>query len=283
MPPIVGQGETIAAILAGSKRIGEAVPVRATFVQQGRRGARTRGPLAAFVAGRDEVALDLYLLVLTAASAPPHDVVRPAEVWLRSLGRDPRSKSSASVLSRAWTRLEERRLISRTRQGRVLRIELLCEDATGEPYTYPTGHGTDVYFKLPFAYWTENLQNRLTLRGKAMFLIALSLTDGFALPYERVPGWYGVSADTAQRGLRELQDLGLVEVRAGYKPAPLTAQGWTEERRYTLDARLRPAATRRRRAQGPTTATVMPTTKKAANNSAQTNPTGLTRVKRRDG
>ena len=133
-PPIVGQAETIAAMLTMSKRIGEAVPVRATFVQQGPRGAREPGPLSSFVQHRDEIALDLYLLALAAASAPPHDVVRPSEVWLRSLGRDPKSKSSASSLSRAWRRLENRRLITKVRQGRILRIDLQLEDGSGNTY-----------------------------------------------------------------------------------------------------------------------------------------------------
>lgn len=226
-------------MLAGSKRISNAVPVRSTFVQQGRRGSRRRGPLADFVSARDEIALDLLLLALASASAPPHDVLRPTEVWLRALGRDPRSKSSAAAVSRAWKRLEERRLITRVRQGRLLRVELRREDGSGDAYAYPTGSSSDLYFKLPFAYWTENLHNTLTLRAKTMLLIGLSLPDGFVLPYERVPDWYGVSADTAQRGFRELSEKDLLEVETGYKAAPLTAQGWTEERRYTLHRKLR--------------------------------------------
>jgi hypothetical protein len=247
-PPKIGQQETVMAFLTGSKRIGAAVPIRSTFVQKGRRGQREPGPLSDFVTARDEIALDLLLLTLAAASAPPHDVMRPSDVWLRALGRNPRSKSSASVLSRAWKRLEERHLIKRGRQGRLLRIELQREDGSEEPYTYPTGTSSDLYFKLPFAYWTEGLQNTLTLRGKAMFLVALSLPDGFTLPYERVPGWYGISADTAQRGLRELQATGHLDVLTGYRAAPLTAQGWTEERQYSLEPRWRVPAVKARQA-----------------------------------
>lgn len=246
-PPTLGQAETLAAILTSSKRIGEAVPIRARFVQQGERGERSPGPLAGIVAARDEIGLDLLLLALAAASAPPHDVRRPTEVWLRALGRDPRSASSASAVSRAWRRLEQRQLVTRTRHGRLLGIELKREDGSGSPYTYPTGTSSDLYFKLPFVYWTDKLHSVLTLRGKAMLLIALSLADGFTLPYERVPTWYGLSADTAQRGLHELEDNGLLRIRVGYKAAPLTAQGWTEERRYTLDERLRVAPVRAKR------------------------------------
>ncbi len=44
----------------------------------------------------------------------------------------------------------------------------------------------------------------LSLPGKAVLLIAHSLRPGFALPVEKAPEWYGISADTAQRGLAEL-------------------------------------------------------------------------------
>lgn len=242
VPPVPDQAQTVAALLTASRRVGAAVPVRATFLQGGPRGKRVPGPLAGFVKTRDEIGLELFLLALAAASAPPHDVVRPTEVWLRALGRS-RTKSSVSVMSRAWSRLDERGLIERGRKGRLIELQLCREDGSGEPYSYPTGAGNDVYFKLPFAYWTEGLNNRLSLRGKAMLLIALSLPDGFVLPYERAAQWYGVSADTAQRGLRELENNGLVSVRTGYKRAPLTAQGWTEERRYTVAGWLRSART----------------------------------------
>lgn len=226
-------------MLVSSKRVGEAVPLRSSFVQQGPRGNRRAGPLSQFVTARDEIALDLFLLALTAGSAPPHDVVRPTEVWLRALGRSP-TKSSISVVSRAWTRLEGRKLVRRGRQGRLLRIELCCEDGSGDPYTYPTGSSSELYFKLPFAYWTEGLNNSLSLSEKAMLLIALSLPPGFSLPYDRVPDWYGVSADTAQRGFGGLVGKGVLTMETGYKAAPLTARGWTEERRYTLAVPLRP-------------------------------------------
>ena len=34
-----------------------------------------------------------------------------------------------------------------------------------------------------------------------MLLIALSLRPGFPLPYERGPAWYGLSADSTEKGL----------------------------------------------------------------------------------
>lgn len=251
-PPVAGQAETVEAMLVGSKRSGQAVPIRSSFVQQGTRGSRTAGPLASFVGARDEVALDLFLLVLAGASAPPHDIMRAAQVWIRALNRSPNSKSSASVLSRAWQRLEGRRLIARQREGRAVRISLLTEDGSGQAYTYPRGSGDELYFKLPFSYWRSGFHNTLTLRSKAMLLVALSLADDFSLPFERVPEWYGISADTAQRGISELEKAGLLRVTTGYKAAPLTAQGWTEDRRYSVSADFRRGSsiTRRHRRAG---------------------------------
>jgi hypothetical protein len=241
-PPSVSAEDTIRALLAASKRHGNAVPIRTIFVQQGARGRRVQGPLAHLVRARDELAFDLMMLVLLVASAPPHDITRPAAMWLRALYRDPRSKSAASVLSRAWGRLADRRLIDRSRAGRQARIELLREDGSGAPYSYPDGSDGDYYLKLPFVYWEEGLHRKLKLAAKAMLLVALAEQDGFSLPFERVADWYGMSADTAQRGFDQLVELGVLNVKVGYKRAPLTAQGWTEDRRYTVVPKYRVGA-----------------------------------------
>lgn len=73
----------------------------------------------------------------------------------------------------------------------------------------------------------------LSVPELAMLLISLSLGDGFRLPIENVPNWYGVSADTAQRGLSGLRDRDLLRVDVRVKTAPLSATGATTEHRYT--------------------------------------------------
>ena len=60
-----------------------------------------------------------------------------------------------------------------------------------------------------------------------MLLIALSLSDDFRLPAEDVPDWYGISADTASRGLRGLIDHELLVMRKHFKTAPLSPVGYT--------------------------------------------------------
>ena len=68
----------------------------------------------------------------------------------------------------------------------------------------------------------------------AVLLIALMNADDFALPAERVPDFYGVSADTFERGVRGLQTHGLLDVSRSRKAAPLALEGYTIENRYTL-------------------------------------------------
>jgi hypothetical protein len=256
----VGQPETVAALLERSSR--NHVPIRRSFVQQRVRGGGA-GPLAAFVHDRRVRALDLYLLGHAVASAPPFRVSFPAAVWARALGLTPHS-SSETLVSRTWTWLEDQRLIESQRVGRRREITLLREDGSGEPYRHPGEQGAadrGHYFKLPYAYWEGNFHNRLSLPAKAVLLIALSLQDDFILPTEKGKDWYGLSRDTIRKGLRDLRLHGLLSMHEERKLAPLSALGFTLERRYRLrppfraetvnrarrrHSRVKPGAARRR-------------------------------------
>ncbi|HVL81080.1 MAG TPA: hypothetical protein VM840_05750 [Actinomycetota bacterium] len=187
--------------------------------------------MAGIVRRRDDRALDLYLLVLAICSKEPWDVTLPAAVWTRTL----HLTNAPSAVSKAWRRLEHAKLIRRERHGRLTRVFLLREDGSGEPYTHPGADGRP-YFRVPFDFWLapQGWNRRMPLSAKAVLLVGLSLPDAFILPYDRAPDWYGVSADTAARGLRWLRKHDLLYVEKRLKPAPLSAQGYTEERRYTL-------------------------------------------------
>ena len=65
-----------------------------------------------------------------------------------------------------------------------------------------------------------------------MLLIALTLKDGFWLPYDQVPEWYGVSSDSAEEGLKELRKIGLLDAESNWIKAPRSATGWTEQLLY---------------------------------------------------
>lgn len=239
---IAGQAETIAALLERSNR--DAVPIRRTFVQQRRRGGGP-GPLASFVSNRRVRALDLYLLAHAVASGSPYTVTFPAAVWVRALGLTSHT-SSETLVSRTWSWLEAAKLIETRRVGRLREVTVLREDGSGNAYRHPGEEGAadrGHYFKLPHAYWHGNFHNRLSLPAKAVLLIALSLTDDFLLPTERGSDWYGLSRDTIRKGLRDLRLYGLISMRTEQKLAPLSAIGYTIERRYRLQPPLRVTAT----------------------------------------
>jgi hypothetical protein len=70
-----------------------------------------------------------------------------------------------------------------------------------------------------------------------MLLIGLTLKPNFLLPIDKAEKWYGISGDTAQRGLSQLADVGLLESTYTTKSTPSsTANGFTREYRHTLPA-----------------------------------------------
>lgn len=237
--PIPGQQAAIQALLNASARPSQRVNIRNSFVQGGDQKHPLPGPLHKIVRGHDDRALDLFLLHRTLVSAEPW-TSRPlsSAVWARMLGVETDLDHGAAVISRTWRRLDQKyRLITRGKVGRKAVFTSLREDGSREDYTAPSGRDIqNRYFQLPFAYWTdpEAWYRTLTLAAKAMLLISSTLKPGFILPTERVPDWYGVSAETAQRGLKELRDAGLISRATSYKETPLEAVRYTQEHHYTL-------------------------------------------------
>jgi hypothetical protein len=225
--------DTLLDLLTQAKR--DAVPLRPSFVQQGKGTATKPGPLATFVSKHDERALDAYLIVHALASTEPWNCDYPSHTWIRALGlREGAELASAqAATSKMMRRLEERKLITRTRVGRTSSIVLLAEDGSGDPYGLPATV-KERYFKLPHAYWTERHYETLGLAAKAMLLISLSLRPGFALPYDRGPAWYGLSADSTEKGLRELEKAGILDFDFRWLEDVRSEFGWIEQRLYTL-------------------------------------------------
>ncbi|MFF4653708.1 hypothetical protein [Streptomyces sp. NPDC001380] len=200
----LSQPQTIKLILDRSQRPTRTVPIRRTFLQQGAStGPKTPGPLHELVRRSQKRAFDLYILVSAVTSGGDFSVTEWSTTWARSVGIFDETSGTAAV-SRAWKVLEELNLISRKRgKGGKTVITKLNEDGSGSPYSPPAGG--EPYFQLPFDYWDNNWHNTLSLPGKAMLLVASSQrkTD-FTLPQERMPKWYGISPDTAGKGIREL-------------------------------------------------------------------------------
>ena len=227
--------DTVDGMLTRAKRA--RTPVRRVFVQRGRPGGQVQpGLLATFVTNGDEAGLDLLLLVLALASSRPFDVRLHSAVWARALGLAKPDKSGPAI-SKIFKRLRDRKLVTTTREKRLASITPLLEDGSGDPYTRPGADGNrDAYLQIPAAFWTDSQRwyRKLSLAAKAVLLIGLSQRQPFALPVERASAWYGVSQETATKGLAELQEHGLLTCHSTYRLAPLTPAGVIELRHYTL-------------------------------------------------
>lgn len=249
--------DTRAAIL---KRAGRpAAPIRRTFVQRPRVPGSVNqdrsGPLSWFVRTKNLRALQAYLMVVAATSngdgPDGWSTTHPIKVWARAFGTTEHAAaaSASNAVSKLLQKLEERDLIERRRRGRErqIQVQLLREDGSGDAYTRPDGKTvTDRFLKLPHAFWLDGWCDQLKLPGLAMLLVALSEKNGFKLPTERTPDWYGWSADTAERGLAELEDHGLLSKSRRRRTEPLSASGYGIVNTYYLlppfgPGRLRPS------------------------------------------
>ena len=228
--------ETVDAIVETSGR--KAFPLRRVFLQQKCDGKTRPGPLAKFVSAGDRTGLLLYFLALTKASQEPWDVSLHSEVWARALDLPlPDTATARGRVSKAWSRIAERNLVVRARQGSLAKFTLLREDGSGSAYTRPRKN----YLQVPHGLWTdgpspsERWYQLLTLPELVFLVIARGNLDAFPLPVERGPEYYDVSADTLQRGYKGLRDRGLLLVRSRTFTAPLLPTGLSSENRYTLE------------------------------------------------
>jgi hypothetical protein len=227
--------DTKKSLLQKAGRKVQAAPIRVAFVQQGKGKTTEPGPLATLVTNHDELGLDLFLFAHAMASSSPYAIHRSAPVLARALAQMGKQPVGAATISRAWARLQDLQLIERSRFSKLAKITLLREDGTGAPYTPPgASDPPERYFKLPFAYWYDDWNAKLSLPAKAVLLIALTMKDGFRLPVERGPEWYGLSPDTINRGLDDLRRHRLLHYTDTPKKAPLSSLGYTLERRYSL-------------------------------------------------
>lgn len=231
MPPPPSRKQTVTGLLDDTGRA--IVPFRTSFVQQGHGNTTTPGPLADFLSAHDERGLDAYLLVHAIASAEPWTCEFGSTLWVRALGiRTNKQDSARGAVSKVMRRLEDRRLVRRSRANRNAVVQLLCEDGSGEEYVHPAR--TDRYFRVTDAYWREDYFARLSLPAKVMLLVALERPDDFYLPFEYAPTWYGVSADSAERGLRELHTNDLIAVQHAWVPNARSDTGWVPRWTYTV-------------------------------------------------
>ena len=233
--------ETRAALLERSRR--SFAPIPKVFVQNPNKQLSERaGPLSIFVHHGDIRALHAFCLLHAIISSGEGDngwsTTLPISTWARAFDatRTAERQSASSATSKILGRLEERNLIKRARRGRERKVTvtLLRPDGSGSAYTRPGKANEDRFLHLSNLFWTAGWYDRLDLPATAMLLVALHEKPSFELPTERVPAWYGWSADTAERGLKTLESVGLIAKTTRLKKAPLSPTGQTRVNIYTL-------------------------------------------------
>ncbi|MDX6450674.1 MAG: hypothetical protein QOH16_723 [Gaiellaceae bacterium] len=226
------RGQALIELFRDSHR--EAVPLRETFLQ--RRGdPPDPGPLSRLVSGGHHHALDLYLLIHAATATPPHQIAINSRFWTQLVARPDQSERSARrALERSLDTLEWLELIRPVTRLGVPVVELLDEYGWGDRYVHPANQGAR-YFTIPHAYWLAGFDQSLSLRAKAMLLIARSLKPhGFTLPLAKSQQWYGISPDTMRRGMKELVSAGLARYQANVVDAPKAPRSTAVRRVYIL-------------------------------------------------
>lgn len=221
-------------MLTGTKR--GFVPIRRTFLQKPPGTKGTRGAQLAELTA-NQSALDAYLLLhALASSSEPYQAEYPVATWVQLLRLDEAATTPAanSRWSKVVTKLTDLHLVDRTRSGNHMQYLLLDESGDTSPYVRPRTAAQGHYFKLPYSYWAAGYDVTLSLPEKLMLLIGLDQRDGFKLPFNQAKAWYGVSENTARRGLRGLADHGLVTAESTYEPSAKSPNGWAEIIRYTM-------------------------------------------------
>lgn len=207
------QKRTIALFLEQSRRKNRTVPIRGSFLQSQGPGNATPAPMQVLVTRKQERALELYLLLaaVTGSEKSGFAVTEWSTSWARALGIFDEKNGGAAV-SRAWRALRELKVVATARgDGRRTKVTKLKEDGSGARYAAPGAVG-DPYFQLPFAYWEEDLNTKLSLPGKAIFLIALSLRQTeFPLVHTRICDRYGINKQTVAKGIQDLLAYGVIK------------------------------------------------------------------------
>lgn len=212
---VMTRDESIEYLLGRSRRKDEVFPIRREFVQKSHikslPGDPSTGPGPLSNLLRTPHALELLLLVYAVTTGGDFGVTERSQLWARAAGIYLSADKGASVaVSRQWEHLEKLGLIERRQHGRFKRIVKRHEigrvgDMTVD-YTVPTGAKSDVYFRVPFAYWREGLHVKLGMPGKAVLLAAMSRRrETFTLPQDtRGAQALGLRRHTMARGIDEL-------------------------------------------------------------------------------
>lgn len=225
------QALTAAAALARRAR-DRSAQLRRVFVEREDVSAPT--PLARMIRGGrgGEVRLKTYLSMLFIAGAPPYDVSYPARAWATLMGLDEPNTKGARRVNEAVSWLESNKFVTvANNPGKPSRVTLLDEQGSGDRYEAPgevynrlrTKKGDEEakrnrYVKIPPSFWTSGWLSILSTPAVSMYLVLLcaqtsaEISEVWFSP-DQANKLYALSGDTRSRGLAELRDAGLVNVR----------------------------------------------------------------------
>ena len=231
-----------AALLGNSPR--EYTPVRHMLVQLHEKdpiSGERASTLATLLRERKHRSLTLYLLLLTAWSGLENaEEPLGSYAWVRALTSEHKGALtwSESTLSRTWSDLESRGLITRTRESRLVRIVPRREDGKAD-YAKPAGgkEPEEFYFTLPHAFWKDEWFARLKMPALVIFLIIAKETNAKSDIHptlKQLEDWYGISRKSAQAGVKQLHEEGLLHRRFEDVWAPLSKTGYTKRVHYSL-------------------------------------------------
>lgn len=226
--PTISPEDTRKELFTAAKR--GYVRLRKDFAQK---SDKPRGDtvLSRLVRGHKERPLDL-LLTVHALQPILDGSPLPIGAWARLL------RCSDRTVRTALGYLEEGGLLRTSGKPSLPEITLLRENGDGSPWTDAPDRsdGSRGFFTLPFDYWTAGTIDDLSLPGKAMLLIILKETQDptakrktFVMALERAKDWYGISERTAERGLLQLRQAGLLGEKRQLVPDARHPLGRREE------------------------------------------------------
>lgn len=179
------------------------------------------------------VTLRMYLILVMAATTPPHHTKIPPSDLAGMLGLPDPPVAGKRRVSDALRRLERNGFVSRTLiPGRTADTQVLSPAGTGKAWSSKTLDRP--YITVPINFWAKGWLLALSEPAVAVLVVLCELTQGrkgaFADRLRKQT--YGLSDDTWTRGTKELVDHHLVEVKVN------TYTSYGEPRRrnfYTLD------------------------------------------------
>lgn len=250
LPPAIEAAGVLAERVKGRD-----AQLRRSFIRRGQSEQPT--PMMSMLRGGrgGEVRLKLYLSLLWIAVAPPHNVSYPARTWASLLGLPEPSGKGARRVNEALAWLEAENFVRmKSSRGVPPVVTVLDEGGSGHPYTLPgptikrlqeaeKAWNRHAYEKVPVELWTNGWMAALTGPALACLLVLRSAPpspDGSP----NLASWfsptllkdrYNMSDDTRLRGMRGLEELGLVTSRQS-----ALARTSVDFQRYRTEYTLRP-------------------------------------------